>query len=91
MRQNVKKLRGNIWQKSQLNIGEREPRTPQESAPPELCEVFQILGGVRGRTLYGESENVSAFPGIMLRFLPNIPLQLFDNLPLFRLAQERVF
>ena len=81
MRQIVKKLRGNIWQKSQHNIGEREPRTPQESASPGLVVVFQILGGVRGRTLYGENENVFAFPDIMLRFLPNIPLQLFDNLP----------
>ena len=40
---------------------EREPRTPQESAPPELFEVFQILGGVRGAETGRGNENVSAF------------------------------
>ena len=59
VRQSLKKLRGNIWQKSRLNIAEREPRTPQESASPELCEVFQILGGVRGaETARGERKCV---------------------------------
>ena len=51
--------------------------------------MWQILRGVRGRTLYGKNENVFAFPAIMLPFLPNIVLQLFEILPtLLRMSRN---
>ena len=80
-RQSLKKLKYNIWQKSQHRAGEREhifvfpvkcppPAPPQESATSKTAKGRRFSRGAG-----------FAFRAQMLRFLPNIPLQLFETLP----------